>query len=275
MVSLLEQDSTMSYVILINILVMNASEIERTYYDWEEQLEREYNELFSDSQYNIFDGVISPKDYYLSPIKVLFLNREAYDEDSYSISQALKHEIETGKKIFGGKAWININTKERLAYCFLLSRILDISENDAISYAQDMGNDEYRSLLYKSAYCNIKKSNGVDRSSRSDLFKYAQKGWEIIMKQISYFNPTIIIGGNVIDGIIECLEDIRWGSPRILSRNGSVVIYQIEFGGNIYPFVDMYHPSSRHHSYDLLYALRSVAQNYPGYWEKRISQECF
>lgn len=63
------------------------------YYKWEEDLKREYCELFSDSQYTIFDGVISPKDYYLSSIKVLFLNREAYDEDSYSISQALKHEF--------------------------------------------------------------------------------------------------------------------------------------------------------------------------------------
>ena len=250
-------------------------EIERMYYNWEEELEREYCELFPDSQYTIFDGVISPIDYSQSPIKVLFLNREAYDEDSYNISRALKREIETGKKIFGGRPWININTKERLAYCSLLRLILDVPENDAISYAQEMSNDEYRSLLYKSAYCNIKKSNGVNGSSHRDLLEYAQKGWKIIEKQISFFNPTIIIGGNIIDGIIDCLEDIRWGDPRILSRNNSAVIYQVEFGGNVFPFVDMYHPSNMYHSFDLFYALKSVAQNYPGYWEKRIGQECF
>lgn len=250
-------------------------EIEKMYYNWEEELEREYCELFQDSQYTIFDGVISPIDYFHSPIKVLFLNREAYDEDSYNISRALKREIETGKKIFGGRPWINISTKERLAYCSLLRHILDISENDAISYAQDMDNQEYRLLLYKSAYCNIKKSNGVNGSTTSNLLTYAQKGWKIIEKQILFFNPTIIIGGNIIDGIIDCLEGVKWRNPRILSRYGSTVVFQIEFGGNVYPFVDMYHPSYPRHSFDLFYALKSVAQNYPGYWEKRISQECF
>lgn len=183
-------------------------------------------------------------------------------------------KLRQGEK-FGGKVWINLNTKERLAYCSLLRRILDISDNDAISYAQDMGDQEYRSLLYKSAYCNIKKSNGVNGSSTSDLFTYAQKGWKIIEKQISFFNPTIIIGGNIIDGIIDSLEDLKWGNPRILSRYGSAVVFQIEFGGNVYPFVDMYHPSYPCHSFDLFYALKSVTQDYPGYCEKRISQECF
>lgn len=76
---------------------MNRQVIEKIYYDWEKELEKEYNEIFSDAQYTIFDGVVSPFDYFQSPIKVMFLNREAYDEDSYNISQALKCEIETGK----------------------------------------------------------------------------------------------------------------------------------------------------------------------------------
>ena len=256
---------------------MNRQEIEKIYYDCEKELEKEYNEIFSDAQYTIFDGVVSPFDYFHSPIKVMFLNREAYDDDSctYNISQALKREIETGKKIFGGRPWININTKERLAYCSLLRRILDVSENDAISYAQEMSNDEYRALLYKSAYCNIKKSNGANGSFQRDLLEYAQKGWKIIEKQISFFNPTLIIGGNVIDGIIANIEGVKWGEPRILFQTPKIVVYQIEFAGKSYPFIDMNHPSSRKHSEDLFSALRSCAQKYPGFWEDRTGQKCF
>ena len=257
---------------------MNRQEIEKIYYEWEEQLEKEYNEIFSDAQYTVFDGVISPYDYFHSPIKVMFLNREAYDTESTSNNIAkdgLKKEIEQNKTIFGGGTWININTKERLAYCSLLRRILDVSENDAISYAQDMSNVEYRYLLYKSAYCNIKKSNGVNGSSQRDLLEYAQKGWKIIEKQISFFNPTLIIGGNVIDGIIANIEGVKWGEQRILFQTPKIVVYQIEFAGKSYPFIDMNHPSSRKHSEDLFLALRSCAQKYPGFWEDRTGQKCF
>lgn len=257
---------------------MNRQEIEKIYYDWEKELEKEYNEIFSDAQYTVFDGVVSPFDYFHSPIKVMFLNREAYDADSTSYNIAkdgLKKEIETGKIIFGGGTWININTKERLAYCSLLRRILNVSDNDAISYAQDMSNDEYRSLLYKSAYCNIKKSNGVNGSSQRDLLEYAQKGWKIIEKQISFFNPTLIIGGNVIDGIIANIEGVKWGEPRILYQTPKIVVYQIEFAGKSYPFIDMNHPSSRKHSEDLFLALRFCAQKYLGFWEDRTGQKCF
>lgn len=257
---------------------MNRQEIEKIYFEWEEQLEKEYNEIFPDAQYTIFDGVVSPYDYFKSPIKVMFLNREAYDRDStsYNISKdGLKKEIENGDPIFNNTYWINQNMKERLAFCSLLQRITDWQDDEAIVYAQNMNDNEYRSLLLKSAYCNIKKSDGKERSSKKDLFNYAQKGWTIIEKQVAFFNPTLIIGGNIIDGIIANIEGVKWGEPRILFQTPKIVIYQIEFAGKSYPFIDMYHPSSMKYSEDLFLALQSCAQKYPGFWEDRIGQNCF
>lgn len=256
---------------------MNRQEIEKIYYDWEKELEKEYNEIFSDAQYTIFDGVVSPFDYFQSPIKVMFLNREAYDKnsDSYSINEALKKEIEQNKTIFGGTYWVNQNTKERLAYCSFIDRTYCLDDNNAIFEAQNLDDKEYRSLLYKSAYCNIKKSDGKERSSKNDLLNYAQKGWTIIEKQVAFFNPTLIIAGNVIDGIIANIEGVKWGEPRILFQTPKIVVYQIEFAGKSYPFIDMYHPSSTKHSEDLFFALRFCAQKYPGLWESRTGQKCF
>lgn len=253
--------------------------IEDIYHSWEVELEKEYNSIFFDAQYTkytIFDGVISPRDYFNSPIKVLFLNREAYDEDSYMIHHALREQIENGAPIFNNTYWINQNMKERLAFCSLLERITDWQDDEAIEYAQNMNDNEYRSLLLKSAYCNIKKSDGVNGSSKNNLLEYAQKGWSIIEKQICFFNPTLIIGGNVIDGIIEnVVEGHKWGDVLFKEKNNSVIIYQIQFGENYYPFIDMYHPSYMINSQDLYYALKQSAQNHPGYWEKRIGQSCF
>lgn len=257
---------------------MNRQEIEKIYYDWEKELEKEYNEIFSDAQYTIFDGVVSPFDYFQSPIKVMFLNREAYDADctSYNIAKdGLKEEIESGKPIFRKKYWVNQNTKERLAYCSFIGRTYSLNDNNAIFEAQNLDDKEYRSLLYKSAYCNIKKSDGKERSSKNDLLNFAQKGWMIIEKQVAFFNPTLIIGGNVIDGILANIEGVKWGEPRILFQTPKIVVYQIEFAGKSYPFIDMYHPSSMKHSEDLFFALRFCAQKYPGLWESRTGQKCF
>lgn len=257
---------------------MNRQEIEKIYYDWEKELEKEYNEIFSDAQYTIFDGVVSPFDYFQSPIKVMFLNREAYDADctSYNIAKdGLKEEIESGKPIFRKKYWVNQNTKERLAYCSFIGRTYSLNDNNAIFEAQNLDDKEYRSLLYKSAYCNIKKSDGKERSSKNDLLNFAQKGWMIIEKQVAFFNPTLIIGGNVIDVIIANIEGVKWGEPRILFQTPKIVVYQIEFAGKSYPFIDMYHPSSMKHSEDLFFALRFCAQKYPGFWEDRADQKCF
>lgn len=257
---------------------MNRQEIEKIYYDWEKELEKEYNEIFSDAQYTIFDGVVSPFDYFQSPIKVMFLNREAYDADctSYNIAKdGLKEEIESGKPIFRKKYWVNQNTKERLAYCSFIGRTYSLNDNNAIFEAQNLDDKEYRSLLYKSAYCNIKKSDGKESSSKNDLLNFAQKGWMIIEKQVAFFNPTLIIGGNVIDGIIANIEGVKWGEPRILFQTPKIVVYQIEFAGKSYPFIDMYHPSSMKHSEDLFFALRFCAQKYPGLWESRTGQKCF
>lgn len=256
---------------------MNRFEIEKIYYDWEKALEQEYTELFPDAKYTVFDGTVSPFDYFLSPIKVMILNREPYDEDctSYNIANALKKEIEEGKQNFRGTYWINQNIKERLALCSLLNRIADLQESEAIDYAMNLDEDTYRTLLYKSAYCNIKKSDGVNGSSKNNLLKYAQRGWSILEKQISFLNPTLIIGGNIIEGIIENVKDLTWGNELYDSTNTKGTIYQIQFGDKYYPIIDLYHPSYMVHSQDLFYALKNSAQKHPGFWENRIGQKCF
>lgn len=57
------------------------------YNKWEDKLWALYDSIFKDASYTIRDGVIFPDKYASTPFKVMIMNREAYDEQSYSLNQ--------------------------------------------------------------------------------------------------------------------------------------------------------------------------------------------
>ena len=57
------------------------------YNKWEDKLWALYDSIFKDASYTIKDGVIFPDKYASTPFKVMIMNREAYDEKSYSLNQ--------------------------------------------------------------------------------------------------------------------------------------------------------------------------------------------
>ena len=172
------------------------------YNQWNSELEEKYLKLWPEAEYHIWDGVISPNDYFRSPLKILFLNKEAYDTeyDSYDISEALKEELELSKPIFNNRP-IKYNFKNRLFVLKLISNLNQSYLTDDV-YNQ-YSNEEFYHDMLKTAYCNIKKSDGKGKSNSQDLRYCFLRNKEIIEEQISFLNPSLIIGGNVVDGIIE------------------------------------------------------------------------
>ena len=69
--------------------------IVKYYNDWNEQCRKEYDCLFPEAEYTIWDGVIFPEQYAKSPLKIMFLNREPYDPDNepYDLAKALCTEL--------------------------------------------------------------------------------------------------------------------------------------------------------------------------------------
>ena len=125
------------------------------YNQWNSKLEEQYLKLWPEAEYHIWDGVISPHDYFNSPLKILFLNKEAYDTefDSYDISKALKMELELNKPIFNNCP-IKYNLKNRLSVLKLMINLNLTNLTDDI-YSQYSNEDFYLDML-KTAYCNIK-----------------------------------------------------------------------------------------------------------------------
>lgn len=257
------------------------------YYSWNEQLRQKYEKLWPDAAYHIWDGVVSPKDYADSYLKVMFLNKESFDDPEnggYDISLGMAKEIFESKPILGGEnSTMMMTTKNRLAVLKLLEGdIKNVNSIEIGSIIRNFSTDRFRKEMLKVAYCNIKKSSGRSKSIKRDLRFNFSKNREIIEEQISYFNPTLIVGGNIVDGIIE--NEIEWGENLYISESHYINIFQLMIKGKEYPFIDAYHPAmpklkneenQEKDCLELFKALLYVEERYPNFWKNRCGQECF
>ncbi|MCR4848792.1 MAG: hypothetical protein K5920_08115 [Bacteroidales bacterium] len=243
---------------------------------WDITLQEEYKRLWPNMERFNWDGVVSPEDYAKANIKVMFLNRETYGDD-YNINEAIKKEIDNNLVMFGNNP-IKVKTKNRLRVLSLLEKdVITMSDSDFEQYLNSYSEEDFRKDMLKVAYCNIKKSDGNEKSSRRNLYECALRNKEILQKQISFFNPSIIIGGNIVDGILEKI--MEWGDDLYTPESHYVNIFTLSVNGEEYPFVDAYHPSSRKNNYvdsmELFRALQSVERDHPGYWKSRCGLTCF
>lgn len=260
------------------------------YRDWNEQCKDDYRKLFPNVNYTIWDGVISPEDYTKSPLKIMFLNREPYDEDweEYDLAEVLNKELALGEKpIFKDQKNLRKRLKEYLGVVELLENgcLMTISDDELIDKINALKVSDliFERMMPSVAYVNVKKSDGIKKSYIPDLRRYAIQGQSILAKQIEFFNPSIILAGNVGDGVLysDEIEKLGWGANLYSPEGKSKVrIFQMQINGKLYPFVDMYHPSATQgwmstYYLDLFHALKEVEKNFPNYWNKRLNLQCF
>lgn len=260
------------------------------YSEWNKQCKDNYLKLFPNANYTIWDGVISPEDYVKSPLKIMFLNREPYDEDweEYDLAEALNKELALGEKpIFKDQKNLRKRLKEYLGVVELLENgcLMTISDGELMDKINALKESDliFEKMMPSVAYVNVKKSDGVKKSYIPDLRKYAIQGQSILAKQIEFFNPSIILAGNVGDGVLysDKIEKLGWGANLYSPEGKSKVrIFQMQINGKLYPFVDMYHPSAIQgwmstYYLDLFHALKEVEKNFPNYWDNRLNLHCF
>lgn len=258
---------------------------------WNEQLKNEYHSLFPDAQYTIWDGVVFPCEYAKSPLKIMFLNREPYDDEweEYDLAEALRKElVSKTKPIFGYQTNLRLRLKEYLCVMHLLEtgELLSISDEGLASRVKELTQTDrlYYEMMPSVAYVNVKKSDGIKKSYIPNLRKYAVQGQSVLKKQIAYFNPSIILAGNVVDGVLgrdDVVTEIRW-ADNLYSPKGraKIRVFQLDVNNQIYPIVDMYHPSATQgwmstYYLDLFHALKEVELSHPNYWKNRLNLQCF
>ncbi len=260
-------------------MTTESSTSQTLYNQWNESLYNSYMELFRESTFTVWDGVISPEDYAHSRLKVMLLNREAYDENVDDLAGALYDCISKEEVVFPGQTTLRTHLKQYLA-------VLDSGQNGFLGLSDEyvrervkaMDYYEFTRLLKRVAYCNIKKSDGKTRSNIKDLREYAIRGLDVLKEQILFFNPSVILAGNVCDGILDDLFD--WGENLYQDPVNRINIWQLKIGDRLFPFVDMFHPSlvkgMSEYYIELLHALQEVEKDRPDFWIGRQRDgDCF
>lgn len=272
----------LNFEIIYLLYIMD--DIVKVYRDGDDVLRKAYNKIFPNVEYTIWDGVFAPRNYALNSFRVLFMNREPYDEakDEYNVVETIREQIGRGEDFWCTQTWLKRNIRDQLAILSLLKekdivRLTDGQIEKRINEFR-ISDSLFRNELLESAYINVKKSDGKKGSSCNDLREYAQRGMCVLKAQIAFFNPSVIVGGNIVDHLLDGL--VEWGD-NLYVKSEHIKVFQLKVGDSIYPFIDAYHPSAMGYgkkddvcSMDgyyacLVAALKGVAQDYEGYWEKR------
>lgn len=254
---------------------MKDRDIIDAYNKWNSNLEEEFCKLHKDCTYYIWDGVISPIHYFHSKIKILFINREAYDvyRDYFDLAKTIEKHIKNGEPFWVKQKTLKTSLKKEFV---AIRAIFEKNNSELKDILAHYTKNNLITDIQACAFINIKKSDGKPKSCLPDLFVHAKKNIDIIKEQIRYFNPSIIVGGNIVDGILDKEEiKIEWGD-NLCGDYRSAKIFQLKVGNNIYPFLDLFHPSSTKTNANEIYnAMKKVEQQNPLYWRKRENLKCF
>lgn len=185
----------------------------------------------------ITDGIIDIDRYLKAQYKILWILKEPYDDfnekgepigGGWGLDQAINPKqtiYEFGREKQTFKPMIYASWGILNNFC-LWSDMEDVEDNPTMLNA-----------LKSIAYINIKKLPGGTSSQYSKIEVAYIKNKNILLKQIEYYNPDIIIGGSTLYNFFQDLgfsksEMTEYGSLNYIVRKGKI-------------FIDAYHPAQR------------------------------
>lgn len=154
-------------------------------------------QILNNDKTSFVDGIINITKYLNTNPKILWILKEPNStEENLNWRDEIK-KLNTNGNLSGfAKTFANI--------VYISKGILSKKNWGALSWIKD--DIEMLSVLEEIAFINIKKTPGGRNSNDSELADYYELNKEIVLKQIKYFEPNIIIGGNTIKFIIDDLK---------------------------------------------------------------------
>lgn len=198
-----------------------------------DRIQREFESKYGDNI--IGDGIINLDRYLAAKYKILWIMKEAYDEDGggWCYSEVLsEHE-----KI---KGWINGGSKPTWHPIIYVSHsILNgfplWCEMPYISDSESMCD-----VLLEIAVINAKKQTGTSQSDNNEILEFYEKDKDLIIRQIEAVNPDIVIG---VDPVLRKIyEDLKVPVENGVRRDGRSCEY-IKTPERLY--ITVYHPAQR------------------------------
>jgi len=182
----------------------NFNEFEQKVKALDEKIEKHYEPIIDadGEKYNIIiDGIVNPKEYFESEIKILWILKEPYDLDNdgaggWRITDKLNDENYLND-IGGAKTtWYPII----YATFGILHGFMPYDDMDDIEKLPEMAH-----VLRKTAFMNVQKFPAGTTTNNRDIQNAYIEHKEILLGQIATYKPDIIIGGNTISYFIEVL----------------------------------------------------------------------
>ncbi|SHE98496.1 hypothetical protein SAMN02745148_01517 [Modicisalibacter ilicicola DSM 19980] len=184
----------------------------------------------------ISDGIIDQVQWNNSPVKILFLLKEAYDsvktEGTWDLCGLVKRLGVSGRTFKPMAQW---------AY-----GVSAVKSTSTIVPFKGSG-EPLDKALRSSAVINIKKSQGKKKSSSTNLISYVDRDWDLIEKQIQTIKPDVVICGKTWPMISSRLESVEKVSDRVY-RSGGI------------QYIDFWHPANRASNKMNYYSLCALVQ---------------
>ena len=201
------------------------------------------NNLITEDIKPIYDGIYSAELYLESPLKIMWILKEAYD-DVDNKNNPVGGDWSITENIFDepDKNIINNRTLEMVAYISygILNNILW----NKMDYIADT--PEIAKSVQQIAYININKMPAYTTTDDSKLNGHYHIWKDVLLKQIEVYNPDVMIFGNTY-----CyFENDLTGRYKTLSKAHKINVYEYNDNQLI---IDAYHPGNRISDYKEVY----------------------
>ena len=142
----------------------------------------------------ITDGIVNIKEYYNSPIKIMWILKEPYCDKQnggggWSMTKGLNDERALGKKSDSQSTWhpITYSSYGILNNFMKYEKIPKLSDNNSLNM-----------VLRQIAFVNIQKLPAMTRTNDAALKHSYEINKEVLLQQIKTYRPDIIIGGKTL-----------------------------------------------------------------------------
>lgn len=134
----------------------------------------------------IRDGINCKELYKQSPLKILWILKEAHAQDK---SQSWDHRIFQTEQLFQHSKWYST-----FGQIIRVSRaILENNYDYHFDSLKELSKDSMLNIMKRIAVINVKKKAGDSKSEHEDIKKEYLKHRTILLKQIEDINPDVII----------------------------------------------------------------------------------
>jgi hypothetical protein len=155
--------------------------------EFDKKIKFEYQTIPLNSEI-AFDGILDEEEYAKQEIKLLWILKESYGE---AIEFENRENLLKDEKYLTYPTWDSII---KVTYAII---------NNLQNLDTHLSTNEKQSVLKKIAFINIKKNSGESKSIEKEIENHFNLNSILLVDQINFINPDIIICGNTLHHFID------------------------------------------------------------------------